>query len=254
MSHQLPITLCLFTSTRGHHSRKTDWLLTLNHWDKQVPLALFGARVAHVKVTPSDETLATDMRTQLESRGFHVITTVGDWSRGLSHGFQYLQDQIRVSMEPLVYTQPYLLFLEDDSVAVSHVVSLENLLMQACAKLAARHDLLTVRLRRRADDRGPAVETPDEPDTRWFYSSDTNFQPLVMRVLDFERLCMALESHPEACQTVQCERLWKLVFDHFNRSPRKHLVYECDYAETIHLGVPTGEHEAACLAAGITPL
>lgn len=238
----LPITILFFTSTKGHFGRKTDWQITLNHLDKQVPLRFFNL-VAHVKTTPGDEALGTEMAISLQARGFKVIQTIGQWTRGLSHGANYLGDQVTVSKEPLVYKRPYVLFLEDDSLIKSTVI-LENLLLQACDMLENDHELLTVRLMRRHDDRGPTFVHP-EPNPRYFYSGDVNFQPMILRALDFYRLGMLLEINPEACQQIQCELLWRLILDNFSRSKYKYIVYEPDYAETIHIGVPDADHLAA---------
>ncbi len=241
MNH-LPISLVFFTSTKGHFGRKTDWKLTLNHWEKQLPLSLFGERIAHIKISEGDQALATEMAIELVARGFHVIETVGSWSRGLSHGAAYLGDQVTVSKEARLYRQPYLLFLEDDSLAISSEIPLEDLLLQSCQRVAENHELLTVRLARPHDDRGPTAAHP-QPDRRFYYSQDLNFQPLVMRSLDFYRLCLALEANPEACQNVQCERLWRLILDSFSRSPFRHIVYEPSFAHTAHIGIPQPEHE-----------
>ncbi len=240
--NQLPISLVFFTSTKGHFGRKTDWLVTLDHWNRQLPLANFGERIAHIKVTPGDEALAAGMALGLTAKGFHVIQTVGSWDRGLSHGANYLGDQVTVSKDARLYKQPYLLFLEDDSLALSHQIPLDDLLAQSCRRLAENHELLTVRLMRRHDDRGPTA-LQAAPDPRFYYSQDVNFQPLVMRSLDFYRLGLALEANPDACQQIQCERLWRLILDHSSRSPFKHIVYEPDYAETAHIGIPQAEHE-----------
>ena len=85
MSHALPITLALFTTTKGHFGRRTDWRVSLDHLDKQLPLSLFGAKVASLKVTPGDEERGHEMKRQLEERGFTVMAQVGEWVRGSSH-------------------------------------------------------------------------------------------------------------------------------------------------------------------------
>src|SRR4051812_25588300 len=114
MSHGLPISLGLFTSTKGHFGRKRDWRITLDHWHKQVPLELFNL-VAHIKVSENEEALGTEMQYDLEQRGFNVLATHGNWKRGLSHGASYLGDQVTMSKKPLVYQRPYFLMLEDDT-------------------------------------------------------------------------------------------------------------------------------------------
>lgn len=235
MSHVLPITLALFTSTKGHFGCRDLYKATLTHWDRQIPLGLFGARVAHVKVTPGDEEIAAEMMADLTARGFRVLQTVADWHRGLSHGASYLSDMVTVSKERATYTQPYFLLVEDDSPVVVHDGNLEDLLLKSCAMLETDHEMVTARVMRRGDDRGPTVDL-GLIDERFFWSVDTNFQPLVMRSLDYYRLCIALETNPDACARVQCERLWRLILDSFSRSPYKHLVWEIDHAETVHLG------------------
>lgn len=242
MSHPLPITLCLFTSSKGHFTRKTDYKLTLDHWDKQVPLSTFNL-VAHIKITPGDESLAADIRADLEQRGFAVFTTTAAWSRGLSHGSSYLADHVTVSKQPQVYKQPYFLLLEDDSPALCHKTSLEDLLLRSCQMLAENHELLSVRVCRRGDNQPVIDGTP--PDLDFFYSPHTDFQPILLRSIDFYRLCMVLEANPQACQQVHCEQLFRVVMDPFSRSPFKHAVYKPDYAETVHIGVPSPDHEAA---------
>lgn len=239
MSHSLPITFGFFTSTKGHHSRKTDWRLTLNHWDKQVPLTLFNL-VAHIKISPDEIELGESMCGELEARGFHVLTTVGSWQRGLSHGGQYLRDQITVSKDPHVYKQPYFMLVEDDSLAVGHQLSVEDLLLKSCARLAENHELISARLIRRCDYDGGVDKLDVGPG--WFYSPHLDFQPVVLRSLDFHRLGIILEQNPRACDTVHCEQLWALILGQFSRNPLKHFVYHPDVAETIHIGIPTEEH------------
>src|SRR3954470_5278945 len=106
----LPITLCLFTSTKGHFGHKDVYRATLTHLDRQLPISLFGQRVAHLKVTPGDEAIAADMVADLTAHGFKVLTTVADWSRGQSHQAAYMADVVKLSKEPSIYEQPYVLW------------------------------------------------------------------------------------------------------------------------------------------------
>lgn len=239
----LPITFCLYTSTKGHWGRRTDWRVTLDHWDRQVPLALFGERICHLKVTPSEEPVADEMTAELRARGFHVIRTTGTWSRGMSMQAAYMADCVTVSKESRVFSQPYYLHVEDDSPVVVCNGTLETLLLQSCAMLAKNHEMVSVRVARRGDARGPTFVHPS-PDPRYYWSADLNFQPLILRSLDFYRLALALEWNPQYCESVQCEMLWRLITDQFSRSQYKHAVWETSHAYTPHLGVPQGDYEA----------
>lgn len=248
----LPITFCLFTSTKGHHTRKTDWRITVDHWNKQIPLSLLNP-VAHVKVSPDETALGDDMTEELRTQGFHVIQTIGAWTRGLSHGYHYLQDQVKVSKDSVAMRRPYLLFCEDDSLAISLGCSLEDLLLRSCHLLETNHELVTTRLIRKGDYDGGVPQLADAEDGRAFYSPNTDFQPLLIRSLDFYRLGIILEGNPQACERVQCEALWAHILAGFSRNPHRHLVWRPTHAHTVHLGIPQAEHEVACQAAGLTP-
>ncbi len=237
---RLPICLCLYTSTKGHHKRGSqDCMLTVRDWDRQLPLTSFGGLLAHIRVSPGEETLGDEMATELRGRGFHVIMTTGAWSRGTSHQAAYMDTFVRMSVEDMIYKQPYYLHLEDDSIVRSKL-SLEDLLLESCQLLADDYRAVSVRVRRPNDDRGPDIpRTPSDP--RLFWSQDVNFQPFLLRSMDFYRLAIILGQNPKACEEVQCERLVRLILDGFSRSPYRHAVYELDHAQTIHLGVAEPE-------------
>lgn len=241
----LPISLALFTSTKGHFSRVSDFRVTLDHWDKQIPLSRFNL-IAHIKVSPGQEALGDQMRDELVARGFHVIQTKGAWARGLSHGAAYLGDMVTVSKCVKVYERPYFLLLEDDSPVISHKLSLEDLLLQSCQFLEKDHELISVRLIRRGDYEGGVPEVIKPPrDNRFFFSPNTDFQPTILRSLHYYLLCMQLEQNPQLCEQVHCERLWRLILDNFSRSPYRYMVYRPDFAETVHIGVSQEDYSAA---------
>lgn len=238
---QLPISLVVYTCAKGHHKRgAADLRLTLNHWDKQVPLGSCNL-IGHVKHVPGHEETGREMVAELRGRGFHVIESVGVWERGLSMGASYLGDMVTVSKCAKVYEQPYYLHIEDDSPVISHKHSLEDLLLRSCQMLERDHEMVSVRPMRRHDARGPESAPKDRSDLFW--SADYNLQPALMRSRDWYRVGMVLEGNPVPCREVQCELLLRSIMDHFSRSPRKHAVWEPDVAEALHIGVPQEEHE-----------
>lgn len=242
---KLPVTLVFLTTSKGHFGRRTDWRLTLADIDRQLPLEHFGGLVASLKVTPGDEAIGREMEAELVARGFKVSTAVAAWSRGTSHQVAYNQDLIRISQHPEVHAQPYVWVIEDDGAILIHNGSLEKLLADSVALLASDPNVVSVRLRRRGDDRGPEVPCPWGP--RLFASQDLNFQPWLARSRDFQLAALCIERAPALQAAMQIEMLWRHVMDGFTRSACRHAVWECDVAESIHLGVPEPAHSAALL-------
>lgn len=241
-----PISLILFTSTKGHFGHKDVYLKTLIHLDRQIPLSLFGGRVAHVKVSVGEESFGEEMAGELEKRGFTVLVTIADWSRGQSHQAAYMADVVKVSKESSIYSRPYVLWFEDDQTITPHAVSAERLLLQSCKLLAQDNELVSVRLLRRGDlSTSPILKQ----EANWFYSPHVNFQPLLLRSRDFYLAAKIVEQNPQLTAVTQCEMLWRLVLADFSRSEHKHIVYNPDYAETIHLGTP--EYPTLCQQLGL---
>ncbi len=237
MTPSLPISLCFWTSSKGHFGHRDVWRATLTHLDRQLPLKTFGARVAHIKVTPGEEAIGADMTADLAALGFETLTTVADWSRGQSHQLAYMEDVVRVSKHPSVTQQPYMLWLEDDSTITPHACSAEDLLLRSCRMLAEDNELTSVRLLRATDlSTSPMVEEPTDP--RWFHSPHFNFQPALLRSRDFYLGARLVEANPQAMAQIQCEMLWRYVLAIFSRSAKQHLVWHPTFAETIHLGTP----------------
>ncbi len=243
--HTLPLTFCLFTSSKGHWGSRDLYKATLNHYDRQLPLALFGARLAHVKVGVNEQDVGDAMEADLKARGFEVIKTVADWSRGTAHQHGILLDQRTVSRDPRFHTQPFALIAEDDSPVVAEEGTLTDLLLQSCRALDEDHELVSVRTLRREDlDSSPRLP-PRDDDARWFYSPHWNLQPGVVRSRDFYLGCNAIEANWAQVNHLQCELLWRLVWAGFSTSEYRHRVWHPSVAYTPHLGV---ENHAAVLA------
>lgn len=233
--NKIPISLLFFTSTKQHFGFSDVYLTTLNHLNKRIPLYDFSVKIAHVKVTPGQEGVGNDIEKELVSRGFKVIKTTADWSRGLSHGNSYLKDQIKVSLEQSIYQNPHILFLEDDSTIECDKMPISALLARMTSMLDADKELLTVRLLRAPDLASSPI---DMPMGDFFYSPHTNFQPLVMRSIHFYLMLKFIEDNMEKLSSVQCEMVWRIILAQFSRSQFKHAVFYPDFAWTTHLGVP----------------
>ena len=233
----IPISLLLFTSTKGHFGFRDIYLTTLALLDRQIPLSQFSVKVAHIKISPGEEATAEEMKERLTEFGFQVIVAIAPWSRGTSHGNEYMQDVIRVSKMTQVYTSPYVMWLEDDSPVVCHKAPLERVLARMIGAIESSPDALSSRFIRRGDYVGgvPSLLTEDDH----FFSPFTDFQPAVWRARDFYLAAKTIEDNWDRVQGIQCEALWRMVTDPLSRaSVKRHWVWLPDYAETIHLGCP----------------
>lgn len=232
---KIPLTLVFMTSTKQHHGYKDVYLATLNHFDRQLPLSQIATKVAHVKVSPSEQILGDEMEAELVRRGFKVLKTVASWQRGLSHQSGYASDLLKVSLEPSIYANPYMLWLEDDSLMQANRGTLDQLLSRMTKMLDDSPDLLSMRLVRRGDERAaPIVSTSIDH----FYSEHFNFNSPILRTRDFYLVNKMIEDNAASLSQIQIEMVWRLVFAPFSRSDLKHAVFWPDYAESVHLDVP----------------
>lgn len=110
------ITYCLFTSTRGHFDRKDIYKKTVDNILNLLPAEVWGKLIAHIKISPGEESIFEEMKKFLEDRGFQVISTLGNWKHGNdgkdnSHQIEYIKDMIKVNS---IVTTSFFFHSEDD--------------------------------------------------------------------------------------------------------------------------------------------
>lgn len=243
--NKLPISVVFMTSTKGHWGHKDVYLKTLNHWDKHIPWSEYATKVAHIKVTPGEEAYADVMTQELERRGFTVLKTIASWTRGMSHQNQYLLDQIKISKHIPIYGQPYVLFIEDDSIVITKDNTLDNALCQMMAFLE-NPDILSFRFMRTGDWPPAGKYSNNESQTIW-YHEHINFQPLIMRSNQFYMMLKTAEDNMDQASQIQIEMLWRLLLAPYSRSQLPHAVWNRDYMYTAHLGVPDYTNQCSLL-------
>ncbi len=232
---KLPITFVFMTSTKPHFGHVT-YLDTLSHYDRQLPLSQYAALVAHIKITPGDETKGAEMARELGSRGFEVLTSVANWSRGQSHQNEYLLDQIKVSKQKDIYLHPYIFFVEDDSpVLLSGARTLDQMLSTMCTVLADP-DVLSVRFMREND--WPPAGQYEVFHSEWLRHEHLNFQPLIMRSHQFYTMLKTAEDNLAAASSIQIEMLWRLILAPYSRAALPHHVIRHEVGRALHLGTP----------------
>lgn len=232
----LPISICLFTSTKGHYDVKTIYLDTLNHLNRQIPLSQFGSLYAHIKVTPGEEQIGADMARELNGRGFIVDQTVGAWNRGTSHQQAYLADMNTASQARPIHYNPYMLLLEDDSPFECHQQDLVACLHRMVSFLDGNQDIVSTRFIRAGDWAGGVPVIHAEKD--YFYSPNCDFQPMILRTRDYFIANKIIQDNWASIGHLQCELIMRLALDQLSRSDCRHVVWLPEYGETYHLGTP----------------
>lgn len=109
------MNLCFFTTTKGHFGRKDIYRITLESLFSKVRNSFFSRRIAHIKITPGEESVAQEMEEYLMSHGFHVLKSVGDWRHNdNSHGAEYNKDIYKVFSSKEATLDRFSFWLEDD--------------------------------------------------------------------------------------------------------------------------------------------
>lgn len=190
----IPITFSLFTSTKGHFGKST-FTRTLDSFSQSLPLSEYAARIAHIKVSPGEQSIADEMRYNLERRGFRVLMTEGAWSHGdatNSHQLGYLADMLKVYGDNGIRT-PYVLHVEDDFLVRCYSGTYIQQLQIALNLLEEQSDLMQVRICRFSDelDRINGLRAKHGIDGRaeWFDKNhfrhnDLSLHPSIFRARD----------------------------------------------------------------------
>lgn len=235
-------TLLLFMTTKGQCGARMIYRATLDHLDRDLPLNQWGARAAHIKITPGEEHIADLMCADLERRGFVVETATAHWEKGMTHFTEYLKDQIKMSQHPVVCDNALVYWTDSDYAALCHRDPYPRVLARMCQLVESSPDILSARFLREEDGMDPVVAR--EPERDLFWSRDFNWQPLVMRSRDFYLACRVIQDHWAAASQMHGEALWREALKTFSRSTRQHAVWLPEYAQCANLGVPN-HHEVA---------
>lgn len=144
------ITLCLYTSTKGHFGRKDIYQKTVNSLLAQFPAERWGRMIASIKYDDASYEQCSCMATWLQDKGFLVISDKGEWKHGdSSHQLGYLGDMARIN--DCVQTE-YLAHFEDDFLIKSLDDSLNDWPEKATAILKNYQNIIQVRVPRYSNE------------------------------------------------------------------------------------------------------
>lgn len=146
----LPISLCVFDTSKGHFGRTDIYRCTITDLAAQIPLHSFAGLFVHVKVAPGEESVFAEQDVFYRAHGFTVMTSHEPWSHfSSSHQQGYARDMIKVYGDSRVMTAPYCLHLESDWLFRPRKhSSLIDLLGKSLSYLAANHTAVGVRFPR----------------------------------------------------------------------------------------------------------
>lgn len=109
---KIPLTVCLMTTTKGHFGIKTRYRQTLESFNSYVNFHEYEKCLANIKISNNEDAVFNDMKTDIQTFGFDVLSAHGEWSHNSeSHHINYIYDCLRVLNS--VKTE-YVFMLEDD--------------------------------------------------------------------------------------------------------------------------------------------
>lgn len=236
--NKLPISLCIFSSTRGHHGRTDLHKETLNRLDIQVPISYFGQAIAHIKALPESADLMGKMIEDFKFYKVDVELSGGYWKHfDSTHNTEYLKDIIKMSE---LLTQPYTLFLEDDWVFIQKDLSILELFCKAISLLESDKDILSVRFPRNMDDNNH-VHGVEEPGTifnknGYIYS----FNPHICRTNDLYRISSIVKNNFKEL-SFHCEHGFTRAASLVSRKTHPFYAFKPEIVQAYHIGEPPFE-------------
>jgi hypothetical protein len=192
--NKIPITVCLYTSTKGHFGRTDCYQRTVRRLFSIFPPVDWDALLANIKVgDENNQNQDRDIAMWLTECGFSVEGYPGIWSHGNdSHQNEYLADMKR--MMNRVRT-PYFLHLEDDMLIHVYQKQFDYWLSEAVDFLETDPNLMQVRIPRYNNEaeRILALKAKHGIDGKaewskgeeFFYHNDWSNNPFVARTRDF---------------------------------------------------------------------
>ena len=252
---KIPLAICLFATTRGHHSIKTRWLETVKDLNKQIPLINFSGLFANIKITSEEESAqGREMDEILVRAGFKTNNIIGYWKHmeGNSHQEQYLNDIFSTYSNPEVLENQYVLHLEEDWLIRADNDNLLDYISRAIKILEKESDVLQVRFPRFSNEAQRienvrakhGIDTSVELNTNGsFYHNDFSLNPSIFRSRDLRAASLLMKKNRNSFAP-HVEHGFGTALKYFSYSK-----YSCFYCfnpneiRSYHIGAPLGEED-----------
>lgn len=247
----LPITLCLYTSTKGHFGQFDLYKRTVTDLFNQVPANTFGGRGAHIKESVTrklGEPNAKEMAEWLSQRNVCPSVTTEDWSHGAQHQSGYLKDMKTLTAS--VGTE-YLLHMEDDFLLRTKSYNVIHWLARAIT-LLDDPDVIQVRIARWANEReringlrakhGIDSRTEDGDNPDHFRATDWSNNPFIVRTRDMQIALLLMERNPHAFPA-HAEHGIAAAMKYLSRSAVPIAVFDPSLIYCRHIGTLPNEND-----------
>ena len=114
---KIPLTIALFSTTKGHYGKTTLYQDTVNRLNSLIPLNLFSRRVVHIKreVGPDHDFIYNEMVLFFTKFNFTILETFGAWKHyDGSHYNEHAKDIYTLMSNKVTQSSEYILWIEDD--------------------------------------------------------------------------------------------------------------------------------------------
>lgn len=252
MSHQLPLQVALFTTTKGHWGVKTRYKETVESLHGQAHWSLFERKIAHIKISDGDDELYSSMHLTLQDFGYDVLATDGEWSHGdQTHQSGFIADIFKVFTNKLASSK-YTLLQEDDwqLKAYKKGYSVNDLLIESVRLLEDDPDLMQVRFARFNNEferinRLKAKHNIDAHAVEYldgFRHSDWSNNPFICRTRDLRAAVILLLKNPHIEQ--HSEHGIGFFMKYLSRSAEPLFCFSPSIVRALHQGAIPGNEDS----------
>ncbi len=241
------ISLCLFTSTKGHFDQST-FKETVENWLSYCPADGWGQLLAHVKVSPGES--GEGIAVWLRNKGFDVRITDGEWKHNdNSHHAEYLSDLGKMS---LLVDQEYVIMVEDDwllslkNLPLSYFINFGQTLLKKSPQLLEvrfpRFNNEVERIKKLKEKHGiNAYVLTDNNKTLFWHSENANLHPCIRRSRDVMIALKLLKDNWASLSRLGVEQGFSLCFKSLSYDVASLGCFYPEAAQVLHIGVRTPE-------------
>lgn len=251
--NKIPLTIALFTSTKGHFDVKSRYLETVKNLNEKIPLSQFENLIAHIKYSDEDSELE-EMSQNLEKFGFEVLYTPGQWSHKNdgSHQEEYLKDINTIFSYEKTLSSKYTLFLEDDWLFNPYEMDLLYWISEAMKILEENPECNQVRFPRfhnefdrinKLKSKHGIDATAIKGDEKYFICNDFSLNPSIFRSRDIFSAINLVMKNPNVFPRHVEHGLGAAIKYLYDLFPLSFAVFEPSKIKVRHIGCPIGQED-----------